>query len=338
MAMHLSLNESCMNSQPAKVSTRPTVSVCIVNWNCSKQLAACLRSLMPRRQRIRLEVIVVDNASTDGAVEMVKSEFPWVRLLCNAENVGFAKGCNQGAKVAFGRYLFFLNNDTIVPAQAIRQMVHYLRKHPTVGLLGPLLRDGNGRVQASVRGLPTVGALLHRLTILRWTGIFRQAYRQYRGRGVPQTTSPAEVLMGAALLMPRRVYREVGGWDEGYTFGGEDIDLCARVRQCHSVVYHPEVEITHLGRVSSRQRPGYVHSNTLVGITRSLRCCGVSRTARLVYKTLFTIDLPFAALVQLMRYGWAKFRRKNRQAQRAWLDLVGLEHFVRRGLGAFWRA
>src|SRR5262249_13492414 len=154
---------------------------------------------------------------------------------------------NQAARLARGRYLFFLNNDTLVPAGALRKLVAFARAHPGAGLIGPALRDLRGRAQASARRRPTVAALLHRLTLLRWTGIFRRAYRRYRGRDIDRArTANVEVLMGAALLMPRRVYRQVGGWDERYTFGGEDIDLCARVTRAFDVVHHPGVTITHL--------------------------------------------------------------------------------------------
>ena len=316
----------------------PTVSVCIVNWNCRDQLADCLRSLSPRRQRVRVEVVVVDNASTDGAADMVARDFPHVRLIRNATNAGFARGCNQAAEASRGRYLFFLNNDTRVPRGALRALVRHHHAHPDIGLLGPKLRDGRGRVQASVRRLPTVPALLHRLAIFRWTGLFRRAYRDYRGRGVPETTGPAEVLMGAALLMPRRAYRAVGGWSEAYTFGGEDIDLCARVRRLYPVVYLPEVEITHLGRVSSRQHVGYAHTNTLVGITRSLRESGASAVARTFYKAALTFDLPLSASLQVGRYLWARMRGHEKQAARARLEMAGMAHFARRGLRAFWGA
>ncbi|MFO0845810.1 MAG: glycosyltransferase family 2 protein [Gemmataceae bacterium] len=302
-------------------------------------LRRCLASLTPRRQGLPLEVIVVDNASADGAADMVEQEFPRVRLVRNDANVGFARGCNQGARLARGRYLFFLNNDTVVPRGALARLVGFARPRRAVGLVGPRLRDGSGRIQCSARQRPTVAALLHRLTLLRWTGLFRAAYREYRGRGIDaKTTRPVEVLMGAALLMPRRVYRAVGGWDEGYTFGGEDIELCARVARTHEVVYYPAVEVLHLGRESSREHTGYATANTLVGVTRSMRQTGTPGLALAAYKLAFTLDLPLRAAVLGTRHLVASMRGKERAALRARRELVGLAYFVRHALGAFWRA
>ena len=144
--------------------------------------------------------------------------------------------------------------------------------------------------------------------------------------------------MGAALLMPRRVYRTVGRWSEAYTFGGEDLDLCARVGRLHPVVYHPEVEITHLGRVSSRQHTGYAYTNTLVGVTRSLREVGASRAARAFYKIALTLDLPFSGTLLGCRYAWSLLRGCAKQAERARQELAGMGHFLRGGLWAFWGA
>src|SRR5438876_720723 len=101
------------------------VSVCIANWNCRELLRACLESLQDQPQGVRLETIVVDNASQDGAAAMVARDFPDVILVRNSANVGFAKANNQAAGRARGRYLFFLNNDTVVPAGSLRRLVAF---------------------------------------------------------------------------------------------------------------------------------------------------------------------------------------------------------------------
>jgi GT2 family glycosyltransferase len=315
------------------------VTVCVVNWNCREMLRECLRSLAPRRQGVHVEVVVVDNASTDGAADMVAREFPRVRLIRNATNRGFAAANNQAAAVARGRYLFFLNNDTVVPPRTLRKLRAFLRSDPGIGMVGPRLRDGKGKPQVSARGRPTVGALLHRVALLRHTGLFRSAYRRYRGRdGDFRTTRLVEVLMGAALFLPRRVFRECGPWDEGYTFGGEDIDLCARVGRRYGVVYLPGVEVTHFGRESSRRRAGYAHVHTVAGITRFLRRNGTPAAAVIAYKAALTLDAPVQWAVHAGQYLWRRLRGRHAKAAKSRLVMRAAGHFLTRGLPTLWRA
>jgi GT2 family glycosyltransferase len=321
----------------AKKQRRPVVSVCIVNWNCRALLKRCLRSLHCGQQ-VRLEVIVVDNGSTDGAADMVERLFPRVRLLRNARNESFSRANNQAARLALGRYLFFLNNDTELPPGTLRRLVGYARTHPEVGIIGPCLKQPSGRAQISCRLRPSIPALLHRTALLRWTGLFRRAYRRYRFRLADRTTvQPVEVMMGAALLVPRRVFRECGPWDEDYTFGGEDIDLCTRVGRRYRVVYHPGIDVIHHGRASSRQQIGYAHTHTVVGITRFLRKSGTSSWALLCYKLALTLDAPLQWLRHAGQFLWRRLRGDTIRAEKSRLVLRAVGHFLTRGLFAFWR-
>lgn len=315
------------------------VSVCIVNWNCREHLQGCLQSLRESAAEVSLEVLVVDNGSSDGAADMVAELFPEVVLIRNAENTGFSHGNNQAAERARGRYLLFLNNDTMVPPGTLRGLLDYARAHPEVGIIGPQLRDEHGQAQLSCRACPTLGALLHRITWLRWMGLFRGEYRRYRGRDVEEgsTPRPAEILMGAALFMPRAVFRACGAWDEDYTFGGEDIDLCERVGQRYRVVYHPGLQIVHFGRISSRQHIGFSYSHTVIGVTRFLRKRGCSPAGLLFYKLALTLDAPLRWLGHAVRYLWRRLRGQPLRAAKSRLLLQALGHFLCRGLPALWR-
>jgi GT2 family glycosyltransferase len=315
------------------------VSVCIANWNCRDLLRACLESLHDQPQGVRLETVVVDNGSADGAADMVAREFPEVVLQRNPANLGFARANNQAARRAGGRYLLFLNNDTLVPPGTLRRLLEYAEAHPEVGMLGPRLRDGHGHAQVSYRQRPTLAVLLHRTSLLRWTGLLRGAYRRYRRKDFdPDTTRPVEVLMGAAMFVPHDVFVEAGGWDEDFTFGGEDLDLSLRVGRLGPVVYHPSVEITHYGRVSTRQHIGYASTHMAVGFVRYLRKTGYSGGALLAYKALVSLDAPMQLVMKAVQYGWRRAQGRHAKAEKSLVALRGLAHFLRRGLPTFWRA
>ncbi len=315
------------------------VSVCIANWNCSNLLRGCLESLLDRPQGVRLEAVVVDNASSDGAADMVAREFPEVVLHRNADNLGFSRANNQAAERARGRYLFFLNNDTVVPAGTLRRLVEYADAHPEVGMLGPRLRDGQGKWQVSYRQRPTMPALLHRTSLLRWTGLLHGPYHRYRRQDFdPYTTRQVEILMGAAVFLPREVFFRCGPWDDDFSFGGEDLYLSTCVARHHPVVFLPSVEITHYGRVSTRQHIGYTTAHMITGFARYLRKTGCSPRAMLAYKLAVSIDAPLQLVGKTLQYVWRRMRGRYAKAHKTLLVMRGLGHFLTRGLLPFWRA
>lgn len=324
---------------PAAPDDPIDVSVCIANWNCRDVLRACLASLRGQSPGVAVEVIVIDNASGDGAADMVRREFPEVVLHRNATNVGFARANNQAAEVSRGRYLFFLNNDTAVPPGTLRRLIDYCRAHPGVGMVGPRLRDGAGRSQVSYRLLPTLGTFLHRTALLRWTGLLRGTYRRYRRQQFdPDSTRVVEVLMGAALFLPREVFFTCGAWDEEFAFGGEDIELSARVGRHYQVVYLPSVEITHHGRVSTRQHIGFASTNMAIGFARYLRKSGCHPAGLFFYKLMVTLDAPVQVAAKALQYVWRRLGGREEKAAKSLLALRGFWHFLCRGLGPFWKA
>lgn len=311
--------------------------MCIASWNCKHLLRACLASL--RAQTIPLEVIVVDNASTDGAAELVACEFPEVLLIRNVVNRGFAGASNQAALAANGTHLFFLNNDTEVPPDALAQLLALAQAHPEAGMIGPRLCDPDGTTQESCRPRPTIATFLHRTTLLRWTGLLRPAYHRYR-RAVlagAARTRTVETLMGAAVLIPRRVFMECGGWDEDYTFGGEDFDLSQRIGAQRSLLYCPEVAVIHHGRSSTKANVAYSAPNVAIGFARYLRKSGSSRLGMLCYKLLITLDAPVQMLEKGLQFLWRRALGKRPQALKSWQRVREGWYFLTRGLGAFWK-
>jgi hypothetical protein len=184
-----------------------------------------------------------------------------------------------------------------------------------------------------------VTTLLHRTLLLRWTGLLRGEYRRYRRQDFDaEHTRPVEVLMGAAMLMPREVFFACGGWDEDFTFGGEDLDLSVRVGRRYPVYYHPAVEITHYGRVSTRQHIGFASAEMTIGFAKYLRKAGCPPPAMWLYKTVVTLDAPVQFAAKGVQYLWRRLRGRKAKAQKSLLALRGFGHFIGHGLGAFWKA
>jgi GT2 family glycosyltransferase len=315
------------------------VSVCIVNWCCTALLRGCLRSLLRSPQGVQAEVIVVDNASPDGAADMVAREFPKAELIRNTANLGFARGNNQAADQATGKYLFFLNNDTIVPPHTLGRLLAFAEAHPDVGLVGPRLRDSEGFPQVSYRSLPTLATLLHRTLLVRASGLLRTSYRRHRREEFdPETTRQVPMLLGAAVLMRRDRFFAWGRWDEEFPFGGEDLELCARVGRRAPLVYFPEAEITHFGRASTRVNKGPAATKIAFGFARYLRKTGTSRLGVFLYKTAVTLDAPLQILCKGMEYFYRRLRGQREKAAKSLLVVQTASHLLCKGLLSFWKA
>ena len=333
------LSDTLPAPTPTAPRAGPDVSVCVVNWNCIDLLRKCLASVFAQTDGATFEVVVVDNASTDGAADMVAREFPHARLVRNRENVGFSRANNQAARLARGRYLFFLNNDTELPPHTLAEFVAFADRNPGVGMVGPRLRGADGEPQISYRTRPTLGAMLHRVSLLRWTGLFRRAYHRYRRATYePDGVRPVECLMGAAVFLPRAVFEASGRWDERYRFGGEDLDLSTQVGRSHDVVYLARVEVLHHGRVASRANAAFAAPNVAVGYVHYFRKAGAGPVALFAYKLLVTLDAPVQSGAKLAQGAVRWLRGRPAKARKSWLAARGLWHFVRRDLVRFWMA
>jgi len=315
------------------------VSVCIANWNCVGLLRSCLFSLLDNPQGVTFEVIVVDNASTDGAADMVAAEFPHVEVVRNTTNRGYAVACNQAASLASGGYLFFLNNDTEVPVHTLSQLLEHAKANPAAGMFGPRLREPTGAIQISYRRRPTMSALLHKLSILRWTGLFRRSYAAYRRHSFePNGVRPVEILMGPALFLSREVYDDVGRWDERFRFGVEDIDLSTQVNRTRQVIFVGDVEVIHHGRASSKSNVGYVAPSVVTGYVQYFRKCGAGRIPLFWYKLAVTLDAPIQLIAKSIEALARRVAGQRNDARRSWVAAAGVWAFLRHELIRFWRA
>lgn len=321
------------------MSAEPVVSILIVNWNGQKVLRNCLQSLREGHDGLTTEVVVVDNQSSDGSPEIIPQDFPEVVLIRNDSNRGFAAANNQAAARSLGRYLFFLNNDTIVPPGSLQRLAQFLDEHPEAVAAGPKLIGADGLPQRSGRNAITLRAILHQSVLpVRWTGLFAKQYRAYRHAFDADRSGPVPQLAAAALLVRREPFLQCGQWDEGYTFGVEDVDLCVRLASFGSIYYLAEAWITHLGRVSSHLNRGWVLQAYLCGYVRYFRKHHRSRWAPLIYKAAVTADAPLR-LIPLIPKALINRLMNNREgAEKSSAKARALWFFLTRGLLRFWRA
>jgi N-acetylglucosaminyl-diphospho-decaprenol L-rhamnosyltransferase len=230
------------------------LTVIIVNWNVRDLLRRCLLSILDPPHS-NLEIVVVDNASSDGSIDMVRTEFPGVHLVVNNQNRGFTAANNQGLGVSRGRYLLLLNPDTEVVGDALTIMLSYMDAHPDVGTLGPKLLYPDGSLQPSRRRFPTFAtALLESTVFQEWWPENRTLRRYYMADTADDAVQPVDWVVGACLLVRRQAYEQVGGLDEGYFMYSEELDWCKRLKAAGwEVVYLPSATIIHHEGKSSEQ-------------------------------------------------------------------------------------
>jgi N-acetylglucosaminyl-diphospho-decaprenol L-rhamnosyltransferase len=227
--------------------TAPAVSAVVVSYNCADLLRAALASLLGQEVAGGLQVVVVDNASTDGSAAAAREAGAEVVAL--ERNVGFAAANNVGARRARGELLLFANPDVEAPPGVVAELTEFLDKNPAAVAAGPKLVGREGRLQRfCARKAPAALNLLFLVSGLeesRWAGS-PPAHRYYPGRYYERGPAPAEALAGAFMLVRRSSFEEVGGFDEGYFLYSEDLDLCRRLREAGGEIrYVPVGPVRH---------------------------------------------------------------------------------------------
>jgi GT2 family glycosyltransferase len=292
-----------------KTAVRPPaevdVTVLIVSWNVADLLRECLRSLEAERGDLRLQVIVVDNASTDGTVPLLRRDFPEVRLVANAVNLGFARANNLGFEIAEGRHVLLLNPDTRLEPGALEGLAAFLDAHPGAGIVGPLLRFPDGRIQeACAHRFPTLTSFVLcdvlKLPLIPSLGarIFRRYVAPY-DFSIPQEV---ESVSGACMLVRRDTVRRTGGFGDCFVHCGEDIDFCFRTwRAGWTVHYQSDARVVHLQGQSSRQAPIWTSVNAALSIQHYFsRCYG--RASGILYRVLVQgLQVPVDLVVGLAK-------------------------------------
>ncbi|MHC4944401.1 MAG: glycosyltransferase family 2 protein [Planctomycetota bacterium] len=234
---------------------RVDASMVIVNWNTRELLLGCIQSIMEETRASALEIIVVDNASTDGSIEAVKERFPEVRVIANAENLGFARANNIGIRESTGRYVCLVNSDIIALDLCVDRMVDYLDEHEDIGALGPKTINEHRKLRRNCREFPSLrNAFCQALFLDR---IFPRS-RLLRGRTLDYdflTPREIEVLSGCFLMVRRKALEEVGLLDENFFIYGEDVDWGRRFHdQGWKCVLYPGAQAIHIGGASSSRQ------------------------------------------------------------------------------------
>lgn len=232
------------------------LSIVILCWNDQKVIRDCLGSIYKETRETEFEVIVSDNGSTDGSIEMIRCEFPQVRLIENGKNLRFAKGNNVGIDASAGEYVLILNPDTIIHDRALEKVVAFAEKHPQAGAVGCRVLYADGSFQRCIRPLPTPRSEWFSALGLGW--LARVWGRLHAGEYSGWDGSSERTvgwLAGCFILVRGELLRRIGGFDPQFFYYFEDTDLCERIWQAgYQVLYTPEATITHLGGQSTSKR------------------------------------------------------------------------------------
>jgi N-acetylglucosaminyl-diphospho-decaprenol L-rhamnosyltransferase len=279
----------------------PDVSIIILNWNTRDLLADCLNSLEKATEGLDVEMIVVDNASTDGSQDMVRSKFPHVHLIANQENVGFAQGNNQALAVCKGRYALLLNSDAFAQPGAVRALVHLADVQPRAGIVGARLLNPDNSFQASHTPFPN---LWQEFLILSGLGRL-MCGRWYPSRGPEVAKGPqiVDYVEGACLLVRHEALEKVGGLDEAYFMYAEEVDWCYAMREGGwQVWYQPAATVIHLGGGSSRGRSAEREADLYRSRVRFFQKHYGSRAAQLLKLQIYAFAAGKAAFHGLLRW------------------------------------
>ena len=223
------------------------ISVVIVGWNASHYLELCLDSLAKAAPRRSMEVLAVDNASSDDSVEMVETKFPWVKLIKSQENLGFSKGNNIAIRQARGRYIALVNPDVIVFPGCLDALADFLDQNPNVGNVGPRVLNPDMSMQSTCRRFPTLwnnfcssSGLSSKLKNSRFFAGEHMFYFQH------DRTLAVDVIVGCFSFIRREAFDQVGLLDEGLFMYGDDVDWCRRARKAGwQVVFYPGGQAIH---------------------------------------------------------------------------------------------
>lgn len=228
---------------------QPEVSVIIVTWNAASYIATCLESLMDDLKSIYHEIVLVDNASSDGTAELVQERFPRITLIKNSQNVGFARACNQALLAKPADYVLFLNPDTKVLPGAVGTLIEFMKNHPRTGAVGPTLLNPDGSSQLTGNAAPSLKNLFYEIFFLDRVFPKSRIFGRHKMSYLDRTDSlEVDWTMGACLMMRKSALDKVGAYDENFFLYFEETDLCLRLKKAGYQIYvAPQARVIHFG-------------------------------------------------------------------------------------------
>lgn len=292
------------------------LSIILVSYNTKSFIHDAITSLHDTIDTLRYEIIVVDNASTDGSVEMLKHAFPTVKVIASKENLGFAKANNRGIKESKGKYVLFLNPDTITYPKTIEYIYQFMEDHLDAGAATCKLVMLNGKIDyASHRGFPTpwnsfcyFSGLIKLFPNNKLFSGYTQGWKDF------SKMHTIDALAGAFMFVRREAGEEVEWWDEDYFFNGEDLDFCYKLGEKDWTIYYvPEVSILHYNGVAGGTKKD----------TQNITTAGLE-TKRFVTKHRF----------EAMKIFYRKHYKKKYPKVVTWLVMKGIDAKLRKTLAS----
>ncbi|RJQ33231.1 glycosyltransferase family 2 protein [Candidatus Parcubacteria bacterium] len=232
------------------------ISIIIVNWKVRALLEKCLDSILANKDGLNLEIYVVDNDSKDGTSEMIMMEYPEVKVIAMSRNLGFAKANNLAIKQAKGKYIFLLNPDTQIKAGFFAKIFSYMETNPDVGIVGPKILNEDGSVQFSVRRSPDMFSQILIMLKLKNILVDNKFLKNYLWADFDYNKEQEVAqIMGAAMVIRREVFEQIGFFDEGFFVWFEEVDFCHRAKKHKiKIKYFPGAELYHVGGKSFGQK------------------------------------------------------------------------------------
>ena len=233
------------------------ISFIIVNWNAIKYLSQCIASIVENSQSFSYEIIVVDNASSDGSPDIIKNQFPDIKVICNGSNLGFAKANNIGIRQSQGDFLCLVNSDVVVLKDSVDKLLAYIKSQPTIGMVGPQIIGIKGEIQRSCMEHPTLSNMFARA--IAFNSVFPKS--KLLGNYLMtdwehDSLRRVDIINGCFWLIRKKALDKVGLLDEQFFMYGEDMDWCKRFWNNHwEISFYPDVKVIHYGGASSANAP-----------------------------------------------------------------------------------